>query len=200
MKPLEEAARSRSEADWLVGHERDARRLASACAPPSTAPSRSAACRRRRSRSSPAASWRSAPSCPSRTGSSRRASRRPASAATSGRYLGGKRIPRGRGDGDRRGRRPGRPATITKLEKKEEREQPQLLYDLTSLQRHANTLYGFSARRTLAAAQRLYEEHKAITYPRTNSRFLTGDMIGEIKPTAELVGPQRAVRAGRRRT
>ena len=89
-------------------------------------------------------------------------------------------------------------ATITKLEKKEEREQPQLLYDLTTLQRHANTLYGFSARRTLAAAQRLYEEHKAITYPRTNSRFLTGDLVAEIKPTAELVGPQRAVPQGRR--
>src|SRR4029453_18049030 len=82
----------------------------------------------------------------------------------------------------------GQPGEITKLEKKEEREQPQLLYDLTSLQRHANTLYGFSARRTLAAAQRLYEEHKALTYPRTNSRFLTGDMIPEIKPIAELVG------------
>ena len=78
--------------------------------------------------------------------------------------------------------------TITKLEKKEEREKPQLLYDLTSLQRHANTLFGFSARRTLAAAQRLYEEHKAITYPRTNSRFLPSDQIAEIKPTAELVG------------
>ena len=67
-------------------------------------------------------------------------------------------------------------------------EKPQLLYDLTSLQRHANTLHGFSARRTLSAAQKLYEEHKAITYPRTNSRFLTGDMVAEIKPTAELVG------------
>ena len=49
-------------------------------------------------------------------------------------------------------------------------------------------MYGFSARRTLSAAQRLYEEHKALTYPRTNSRFLTGDMVAEIKPTAELVG------------
>src|SRR5689334_21660726 len=82
----------------------------------------------------------------------------------------------------------GQAGEITKLEKKEELEQPQLLYDLTSLQRHANTLYGFSARRTLSAAQRLYEEHKALTYPRTNSRFLTGDMIPEIKPIAELVG------------
>jgi len=80
---------------------------------------------------------------------------------------------------------------ITALDKKEERERPQLLYDLTSLQRHANTRYGFSARRTLAAAQRLYEQHKAITYPRTSSRFLTGDMIEEIRPTAELVGRDR---------
>src|SRR3954447_11406655 len=82
----------------------------------------------------------------------------------------------------------GQAGEITKLEKKEEREKPQLLYDLTSLQRHGNTLHGFSARRTLAAAQRLYEEHKAITYPRTNSRFLPTDQIAEIKPTAELVG------------
>ncbi|MEA2388679.1 MAG: topoisomerase, partial [Thermoleophilaceae bacterium] len=67
-------------------------------------------------------------------------------------------------------------------------ERPQLLYDLTSLQRHANTLFGFSARRTLGAAQRLYEEHKAITYPRTSSRYLPSDQIEEIKPTAELVG------------
>jgi DNA topoisomerase-3 len=51
-----------------------------------------------------------------------------------------------------------------------------------------NTRYGFSARRTLAAAQRLYEDHKALTYPRTNSRFLTSDMAGEIKPIAGLVG------------
>jgi DNA topoisomerase III len=77
---------------------------------------------------------------------------------------------------------------ISKLEKSTKKERAPLLYDLTSLQREANTRFGFSARRTLAAAQRLYEEHKAITYPRTNSRFLTGDMTGEIKPTAELVG------------
>jgi DNA topoisomerase-3 len=78
--------------------------------------------------------------------------------------------------------------TITKLEKSERRERPPLLYDLTSLQRDANSRHGFSARRTLAAAQRLYEEHKALTYPRTNSRYLTGDMIPEIKPIAGLVG------------
>jgi DNA topoisomerase III len=108
--------------------------------------------------------------------------------AYTGRYLGGKRLP-----AEEDARKiveavTGQPGEITKLEKKEERERPQLLYDLTSLQRHANTLYGFSARRTLSAAQRLYEEHKALTYPRTNSRYLTGDMVAEIKPTAELVG------------
>ncbi|MFN8175398.1 MAG: DNA topoisomerase 3 [Solirubrobacteraceae bacterium] len=82
----------------------------------------------------------------------------------------------------------GRPGAITKLETSERSERAPLLYDLTTLQREANSRFGFSARRTLAAAQRLYEEHKALTYPRTNSRFLTKDMVGEIKPTAELVG------------
>jgi DNA topoisomerase III len=84
----------------------------------------------------------------------------------------------------------GQTGEITKLEKSERKERPELLYDLTSLQRHANRRYGFTARRTLAAAQRLYEEHKALTYPRTNSRYLTGDMIPEIKPIARLVGSQ----------
>jgi DNA topoisomerase-3 len=85
----------------------------------------------------------------------------------------------------------GKPGTITKVDKKEQRERAPMLYDLTSLQRDANTRYGFSARRTLAAAQRLYEEHKALTYPRTNSRYLTKDMVEEIRPTAELLGGQK---------
>jgi DNA topoisomerase-3 len=110
-----------------------------------------------------------------------------------GRYMGGKRLPEDQAATIVREVTNGT-GTITKLEKKEEREKPQLLYDLTTLQRHANTLFGFSARRTLGAAQRLYEEYKAITYPRTNSRFLPSDQIAEIKPTAELVGrnPQYA--------
>jgi len=82
----------------------------------------------------------------------------------------------------------GRPGTITKLEKKEQREKAPMLYDLTTLQREANNRFGFTAKRTLSAAQRLYEEHKALTYPRTNSRYLTTDMVEEIKPIAELVG------------
>jgi DNA topoisomerase III len=83
------------------------------------------------------------------------------------------------------------PGEITKLDKTTKKERSPLLYDLTSLQRDANTRFGFSARRTLAAAQRLYEEHKALTYPRTNSRFLPSDMIGELKGIARLVGSHR---------
>jgi DNA topoisomerase-3 len=90
----------------------------------------------------------------------------------------------------------GKQATITKIDVKEQRERAPMLYDLTSLQRDANTRFGFSARRTLGAAQRLYEEHKALTYPRTNSRYLTKDMIPEIKPTAELLGANRDYAAG----
>jgi DNA topoisomerase-3 len=82
----------------------------------------------------------------------------------------------------------GQTGSITKLEKSESRERPPLLYDLTSLQTDASSRFGFTARRTLAAAQRLYEEHKALTYPRTNSRYITRDMIGDIKPIASLVG------------
>ena len=86
--------------------------------------------------------------------------------------------------------------TITKLEKTHAQERAPLLYDLTSLQRDANSRFGFSARRTLGAAQRLYEEHKALTYPRTNSRFLPSDMVAEIKPIASIVGGRREYAAG----
>jgi DNA topoisomerase-3 len=90
----------------------------------------------------------------------------------------------------------GRTGEITKLDKSERKERAPLLYDLTSLQRDANTRFGFSARRTLAAAQRLYEERTAITYPRTNSRFITRDLIGEIKPTARHLGAHGAYAKG----
>jgi DNA topoisomerase-3 len=85
----------------------------------------------------------------------------------------------------------GQTGEITKLTKTQRKERVPLLHDLTRLQGEANSRFGFTARRTLAAAQRLYEEHKALTYPRTNSRWLTGDMIPEIKPIARLVGQQR---------
>ncbi|HEU4974615.1 MAG TPA: DNA topoisomerase 3 [Baekduia sp.] len=82
----------------------------------------------------------------------------------------------------------GQRGEITKLEKTTRKERAPLLYDLTSLQREANTRFGFSARRTLAAAQRCYEEHKALTYPRTSSRYLTSDMVPELKEVAGHVG------------
>jgi DNA topoisomerase-3 len=113
----------------------------------------------------------------------------------SARYLGGKRIDEQLATRVVEECRD-QPGEITKLEQKEERERSQLLYDLTSLQREANTRFGFSAKRTLGAAQKLYEQHKAITYPRTNSRWLSGDMVPEIRPTAELVGKNREYAKG----
>jgi DNA topoisomerase-3 len=78
----------------------------------------------------------------------------------------------------------GKDGTVTSVERKEQTERAPLLYDLTSLQREANQRYGFPARRTLSTAQSLYEDKKAITYPRTNSRYLSGDMVSLLKPTA----------------
>ncbi len=82
----------------------------------------------------------------------------------------------------------GQTGLITQLERKKRTERAPLLYDLTSLQREANSRFGFTARRTLAAAQRCYEEHKVLTYPRTSSRYLTSDMIAELKAIAGHVG------------
>ncbi len=82
----------------------------------------------------------------------------------------------------------GQDGEITQLETRERRERAPLLYDLTSLQREANSRFGFTARRTLAAAQRCYEEHKVLTYPRTSSRYLTSDMTPELKAIAGHVG------------
>jgi DNA topoisomerase-3 len=73
---------------------------------------------------------------------------------------------------------------IVELEEKKPTTQiaPQL-YDLTTLQREANNRFGFSAKRTLQIAQALYEKHKAITYPRTDSRALPEDYVGTVKST-----------------
>lgn len=68
-------------------------------------------------------------------------------------------------------------------ESKPTTQQSPLLYDLTSLQREANSRFGFSARATLALAQALYERHKVLTYPRTDSRCLPEDYIGSVKDT-----------------
>ena len=68
---------------------------------------------------------------------------------------------------------------VAKVERNEATEQPPLLYDLTALQRDANTRHGFSADKTLAAAQELYER-KLITYPRTGSRYIPQDVFEEV--------------------
>ncbi|HVD44835.1 MAG TPA: DNA topoisomerase, partial [Rubrobacter sp.] len=75
--------------------------------------------------------------------------------------------------------------TVRKAQKKTAAEKPPLLYDLTELQRNANARYGFTAERTLRAAQALYEEKKLITYPRTSSRYLSKDMVGGLKKRVE---------------
>ncbi len=193
MRPLEDAARSRSEADWVVGM--NSTRAASIRLRAAfdgavslgrvQTPTLALVARREEE----IRAFKPEPYWLVEAGFAATEER-----LYSGRYLGGRRLKTEAEATAIVEAATGQPGDITKLEKKEERERPQLLYDLTSLQRHGNTLYGFSARRTLAAAQRLYEDHKAITYPRTSSRFLTGDMIPEIKPTAELVGknPQYA--------
>src|SRR5215211_6654506 len=74
---------------------------------------------------------------------------------------------------------------VRKAEKKTVSEKPPLLYDLTELQRNANAKFGFTAERTLRAAQALYEEKKLITYPRTSSRYVSKDMVGGLKKRVE---------------
>ena len=83
-------------------------------------------------------------------------------------------------------------AAIETLASETVRTQPPLLYDLTELQRHANRLYGFSAQKTLDLAQALYEQHKLISYPRTDSRHLSTD-IAETVPriVSAISGPYR---------
>lgn len=83
--------------------------------------------------------------------------------------------------------------TIQKVEKKEKKAFPPLLYDLTELQRDANKLFGYSAKETLNIMQRLYENHKVLTYPRTDSRYLTSDVADTISERLDAcgVGPYR---------
>jgi DNA topoisomerase-3 len=92
----------------------------------------------------------------------------------------------------------GKDGVVESVERKEQSERAPLLYDLTSLQRDANRRFGFSARRTLQAAQSLYEDKKAITYPRTSSRWLSGDLVPQLKPTAATLQPIGEYAAGAR--
>src|SRR5262249_10204912 len=83
----------------------------------------------------------------------------------------------------------GKDGVVESVERKEQREIAPLLYDLTSLQRDANRRFGFSARRTLQAAQRLYEGKKATTCPRPAPNNPSGDLAPQLKPTAETLLP-----------
>ncbi|ABM39258.1 DNA topoisomerase III [Polaromonas naphthalenivorans] len=80
----------------------------------------------------------------------------------------------------------GQTATVTE-ESKPTTQAPGLLFDLTSLQREANGKFGFSAKTTLSIAQSLYERHKALTYPRTDSRALPEDYVPVVKQTFEML-------------
>ena len=85
----------------------------------------------------------------------------------------------------------GKPGVVTEESKPTTQISP-LLYDLTSLQREANGRFGFSARTTLSLAQALYEKHKVLTYPRTDSRALPEDYLPTVRSTMEALGETNA--------
>ena len=84
----------------------------------------------------------------------------------------------------------GKPGVVTEEAKPTTQISP-MLYDLTSLQREANGRFGFSAKTTLSIAQALYERHKALTYPRTDSRALPEDYLGTVKETLEVMRAEK---------
>ncbi len=83
----------------------------------------------------------------------------------------------------------GQPATVTEEAKPSSQSSPGL-YDLTTLQREANGRFGFSAKTTLSIAQALYEKHKVLTYPRTDSRHLPEDYLAVVKKTFEMIADE----------
>lgn len=91
----------------------------------------------------------------------------------------------------------GKDAQVTNVICSEKRKPAPQLYDLTELQREANKKFDFSAKETLNIMQRLYENHKVLTYPRTDSRYLTTDIVDTIKERLQAisVGPYRKLAA-----
>jgi DNA topoisomerase-3 len=85
----------------------------------------------------------------------------------------------------------GKTGTVAEVLRETSRELPPLAYDLTELQRDANRRFGYSAKQTLNIMQRLYENHKLVTYPRTDSRYLTEDIVPTLKERIKsiAVGP-----------
>lgn len=92
----------------------------------------------------------------------------------------------------------GQMAKVVEITKEGKKELPPLAYDLTELQRDANRRYGHSAKKTLSLLQRLYENHKLVTYPRTDSRYLTQDMVATLPERLRsiAVGPYTALAQG----
>ncbi len=84
--------------------------------------------------------------------------------------------------------------TVVKVEKSAKKTPPPAAYDLTELQRDANKKYGYSAKQTLSLMQSLYEYHKVLTYPRTDSRYITDDIVATIpeRLRAMAVGPYQS--------
>ena len=82
----------------------------------------------------------------------------------------------------------GKDGTVKEVRKTSKKKQAPLLYDLTELQREANKRFHYSAKETLNIMQRLYENHKVLTYPRTDSRYLTGDILPTIKERLKACG------------
>jgi len=78
-------------------------------------------------------------------------------------------------------------AEISELIRKEKQEPPPLAFDLTALQREANARLGFTAHHTLSTLQGLYERHKIVTYPRTDSRHITGDIVDTLRVRLKAV-------------
>lgn len=75
----------------------------------------------------------------------------------------------------------GQSLVIKDVTKKLKKSYPQGLYDLTTLQRDANRIWNYSAKETLSIMQKLYEEHKVLTYPRTDSKYISDDIVGTLK-------------------
>ena len=88
----------------------------------------------------------------------------------------------------------GKKGTVVKVEKTSKKTPPPAAYDLTELQRDANKKYGYSAKQTLSLMQSLYEYHKVLTYPRTDSRYITDDIVATIpeRLRAMAVGPYQS--------
>lgn len=78
-------------------------------------------------------------------------------------------------------------AVIESVQAETQKMAPPFFYDLTELQRHANRLFGFSAQKTLDIAQALYEQHKLISYPRTDSRYLSKDIAATLGKVTEMI-------------